>query len=249
MKPFIYRGPGIITAIAAIIAVSTGASAEPVNVPAGIDHAAYDRLLRKYVNDRGLVDYTSWKTNAADLEALRDYTGRYAGDGTTATGQEKAASLINAYNALTLQWILENHPLKTIKETHRPWDAKRWHVGARQVSLNEIENDTLRPEFGYRVHAVLVCAAKSCPPLWNRAYTVDELDAQLDDAMRRWLARPDLNRFDPSAKRVELSKIFSWYAQDFKGLPAILAQYGPVKCHDCRISYRSYHWDLNERVP
>ena len=39
------------------------------------------------------------------------------------------------------------------------------------VSLNDIENNVLRPEFGYRTHAVLVCAARSCPPLQQNAYS------------------------------------------------------------------------------
>jgi hypothetical protein len=223
------------------------AFAGPVELPAGVDHAPYDRLLQKYVNDRGLVDYRAWKGSAEDLQALRDYTAQFAGNTPFATGHEKAAGLINAYNALTLQWILDHYPVKSIKATSNPWGAKRWPVGGRQVSLDEIEHDTLRPQFGYRVHAVLVCAAKSCPPLWNHAYDAGQLDGQLDDAMRRWLARDDLNRFLPVEKRMELSKIFSWYGKDFDDLPAMLARYAPVQCPDCRVSYRSYDWALNEQ--
>jgi hypothetical protein len=44
---------------------------------------------------------------------------------------------------------------------------------------------------------------------------------------------------------MELSKIFSWYGKDFDDLPAMIARYAPVKCPDCRISYQSYHWELN----
>lgn len=219
--------------------------AAPVNAPRGIDHAAYERLLQKYVNDRGLVDYKAWKANAVDLKALRDYTAQFGSDDTNADGAEKAASLINAYNALTIQWILDNYPVKSIKDTASPWGAKRHRVGNRLVSLDELEHDTLRPQIGYRVHAVLVCAAKSCPPLWNHAYAAGKLEQQLDDRMRAWLARDDLNRFLPAEKRMELSNLFAWYAKDFADLPAIIARYAPVKCLDCRISYQSYSWELN----
>lgn len=223
------------------------AKGQPVEVPAGVDHAPYERLLQKYVNDRGLVNYQAWKANAEDLKALHDYTAQFAKAGPFATGSEKAASLINAYNALTIQWILEHYPVKSIKSTSNPWGAKRWTIGGRQVSLNEIEHDTLRPQLGYRTHAVLVCAAKSCPPLWNHAYDAGNLDAQLDERMRAWLARDDLNHFAPAEKRMELSKIFSWYGKDFDNLPAIIARYAPVPCPDCRISYQSYNWSLNEQ--
>lgn len=57
-----------------------------------------------------------------------------------------------------------------------------------------IEHKTLRPLAGYRVHATLVCAARSCPPLSRDAFREDILDKQLEEAMRRWLARADLNK-------------------------------------------------------
>lgn len=246
MKADPHRWPVIIAMFAVAASMTGCVAADTVSVMDGMDHAAYDRLLQRYVSDRGLVNYKSWKNNADDLKTLRDYTAQFAQTGKAATAHEKAASLINAYNAFTLLWMLDHYPVSSIKDTPNPWDAKRWNIAGRHVSLNEIEHDTLRPEFGYRVHAVLVCAAKSCPPLWNRAYTAGTLDEQLDDAMRRWLARADLNRFDPSTKQIELSKIFSWYKQDFDDLPAILARYGPSPCPQCRVSYADYDWRLND---
>ncbi|MEI6085293.1 MAG: DUF547 domain-containing protein [Verrucomicrobiota bacterium] len=181
----------------------------PVEIPGNLDHAPYERLLQKYVTDRGLVDYKAWQASTEDLQALREYLKQFNRAGPGATGNEKAAGLINAYNALTIHWILDNYPVKSIKDTPNPWGAKRHPIGGRLISLDEIEHDTLRPSVGYRTHAVLVCAARSCPPLWNHAYAADKLDVQLDRAMRRWLARDDLNEFLPSAKKVELSKILS----------------------------------------
>ena len=166
-----------------LLTLTVTAHAAPVDVPKGVDHTQYDQLLKKYVSDRGLVDYKAWKASAEDLKALHDYTAKLAGGGPFAAGTEKAASLINTYNALTLQWILENYPTKSIKSTINPWGAKRHTVGGRVVSLDEIEHDTLRPQFGYRVHGTVVCAARSCPPLRNRAFAADKLDEQLG---QRW---------------------------------------------------------------
>jgi hypothetical protein len=234
--------------LATAVLCATTARAAPVDVPRGVDHTPYDVLLRKYVNDRGLVNYAAWKNSADDLKAFHEYTAQFAPAGPVAEGNEKVASLVNAYNALTIQWILDNYPVKSIKNTKEPWGAKRHQVGGRLVSLDEIEHDTLRPLVGYRIHATLVCAARSCPPLRAGAYTADKLDEQLDDVMRRWLAREDLNKFDPKAGRAELSKIFSWYGGDFKkaegGLPAVLEKFAPVK-GDYKISYKSYNWELN----
>jgi hypothetical protein len=232
---------------------------EPVDVPHGIDHAPWERLLVKYVDQRGLVDYAGWKKSAPDLKALRDYTAQFAGGQTTAApgwaeGREKTASLINAYNALTIQWILDNYPTPSIRSTRNPFGAKRHQVGGRAASLDEIEHDTLRPLAGYRVHAVLVCAARSCPPLHRHAFDADALEQQLDEAMRVWLAREDLNRFLPEEKRVELSAIFRWFREDFEkagGLEKILPKYAPpqhaefVKQGGYRIGYLPYDWGLN----
>lgn len=216
----------------------------PVEVPGQVDPAPLDAMLRRYVDDRGLVNYRAWKASAADLEALKGWLAKL--DGTGAVGDDKAATLINAYNALTIGWILHNYPVKSIKATNNPWGAKRHRLGGRLVSLDEIEHDTLRPQLGYRVHAVLVCAAKSCPPLRAGAFTANRLPDQLDDRFRVWLAREDLNSFDAGKGRAELSKIFSWYAKDFPDLTAVLAKYGPVK-GEYKIGYKSYNWALNEQ--
>jgi hypothetical protein len=231
-----------LIAIAAIVVAVRATRAAPVDVPRGVDHAPYDALLKKYVSEAGLVNYRAWKASADDMKTLRNYTGQFAKAGDAATGDEKVASLINAYNALTIQWILENHPVRSIKDTKNPWGAKRHTVGGRRVSLDEVEHETLRPLVGYRIHAALVCAAKSCPPLRAGAWSAEKLDAQLDDAMRRWLARDDLNHF--SLGRAELSKIFSWYGKDFGDLPAMLNKYAPVT-GDFEVSFKRYDWSLN----
>ncbi|MDE3084898.1 MAG: DUF547 domain-containing protein, partial [Verrucomicrobiota bacterium] len=146
-------------------AASTAAAAPTVEVPAGIDHAPWDTLLKKYVNDRGLVAYGPWKANAADLKTLDDYLARFAAPARpAASGNEEIASLINAYNAFTIRWILTNYPTESIRELDDSWGKARWNVGGRTVSLNEIEHKNLRPLYGWRVHATIVCAARSCPP-------------------------------------------------------------------------------------
>jgi hypothetical protein len=224
-------------------------------IPAGLDHGRYAALLQKYVGDSGLVDYAAWKRSPADQRALRDYVSQFAAPEPVAAGPARAAALINAYNALTILWILDHYPVASIRDTDEPWKAKRWPVGGREVSLDEIEHETLRPLLGYRVHAVLVCAAKSCPPLWNRAFQAEDLDAQLDARMKAWLARPDLNRFLPDKNRVVLSQIFNWFRDDFDqagGLRVVLAKYAPGEFAEFlkrryEVSYLSYDWSLNEQ--
>jgi uncharacterized protein DUF547 len=232
---------------------------QDVDVRAGINHNDYDRLLKKYVNEQGLVNYGAWKQSAADLSALDDYLKQFADKiDNAAQGNEKAACLVNAYNALVLRWILSNYPTESIWQLKDSFSGKRHDVGGRKISLDDIEHGTLRPLIGYRAHAVLVCAARSCPPLQRFAYMGENFEEQDDGAYLAWLAREDLNKFLPNEKRVEISSIFKWFKQDFDkagGIPKILGLYAPPPVRDFaasgkyEIKYLPYNWGLNDQGP
>ena len=228
------------------------------DVPAGIDHGSYDRLLKKYVNGEGLVAYEKWKANADDRKALDDYVAQIGQKGAAASGNERAASLINAYNSFVLQWILQNYPTESIWALKGSFKSKRHKVGGESVSLDDIENTALRPEFGYRTHATLVCAARSCPPLQTSAYTAGQLDEQVARAYRTWLGRADLNEFSPEKNQASISMIFKWFKADFErggGFKTVIAKYGPasaqavMKKSDANIDYKTYNWGLNDQGP
>lgn len=234
-------------------------ASENVDVRSGIDHAAFSRLLNKYVNEQGLVNYAAWKQNAADLAELDEYLKQFAvKSDRTAQGNEKAASLVNAYNAFVLRWILSNYPTESIWQLKDSFSGKRNAIGGRSVSLDDVEHGTLRPLIGYRVHAVLVCAARSCPPLQRVAYAAETFNEQDDAAYRAWLSREDLNRFLPGEKKVEISSIFKWFKKDFDnagGIPKILGRYATEGVHEFaasgnyKIKYLPYYWGLNDQGP
>jgi hypothetical protein len=230
-----------------------------VHVPSDINHNDYDRLLKKYVNQQGLVNYGSWKGNQADLAQLDNYLKQFSGKtDKAAKGSEQAASLVNAYNALVLQWILQNYPTESIWQLKGSFKERRHKLSGTNVSLNDIENDMLRPEFGWRTHAVLVCAARSCPPLQQSAYNASALDDQVARAYRTWLGRPDLNEFLIDKNEANVSNIFKWFKGDFDkagGAKAIMAKYAPAAARpmlerpDCKINYKAYNWGLNDQGP
>jgi hypothetical protein len=250
----IVAGLAIVLAVVACTFLTRKSVAAPVSVeaPAGIDHTAWDRLLKTYVNERGLVAYAKWKASSADLRALDAYLEQFEpAPRPPAAGDEKAAALINLYNALTMRWVLQNYPTDSIRALDDSFGKQRHLVGGRKVSLDDIEHGTLRPQTGYRVHAALVCAARSCPPLQRSAFTGPKLDTQLDFAFREWLAREDLNQFDPQRRSAKISSIFKWFAEDFEkagGVKKILARHGPKAASgDEEISHLPYHWGLNDQ--
>jgi hypothetical protein len=237
----------------------SGQTGENVDVRSRIDHEPFDRLLKKYVNEQGLVNYAAWKQNAVDIAALDHYLKQFSvAIDNPAEGNEKAASLVNAYNAFVLRWILSNYPTESIWQLKDSFSGKRNEIGGRSVSLDDIEHGTLRPLAGYRAHSVLVCAARSCPPLQRFVYRADQFEEQNDAAYRAWLAREDLNKFFPKEEKVEISSIFKWFKQDFDnagGVPKILGLYAPAGMREFagsgnyKIKYLPYNWGLNDQGP
>ena len=246
-----------LSCLAAPALRAADAPAANINVPRNLEPAPYTALLKKYVNDQGLVNYTAWKNDAADVAALHKYLAGFAPKpDQPATGDERAADLANFYNAAVLSWLLENYPTDSVWETKDPFTAKRYEIGGEKIALNDIENGNLRPQIGIDTHSVLVCGARSCPPLQPTAYTGGDFKSQDAKAYHAWLGRSDLNKFEPSDKKAEISSIFKWYKEDFDkagGVKKVLAEKAPQQDHaflaggDYEISYLSYNWGLNDQ--
>ena len=102
------------------------------------------------------------------------------------------------------------------------------------ISLNHLEHEIIRKQFkDPRIHVALVCAAKSCPPLLNRAYRADDLDKVLDENMKRFVTDASRNQIDDEKRELRLSKIFEWYPADFGGKDRRARLYRPL-CRERR---------------
>jgi hypothetical protein len=221
-----------------------------------VDPAPWDEILHQYVNAQHLVDYAKLKQQ--DAQKLRKYVSDFGQPGTRELSRnEQKALLINAYNSMTMEWIVENYPVDSIWDTPRPFKAHRVRLAGEAVSLDEIES-RLREMKDPRIHAALVCAARSCPPLRREAYVADRLDEQLDVNVREWLANPALNQFYPDKRLVTVSPIFKWYGKDFDaypgGLEGFLLKFGPpaatekLKDGKFTVRFTTYHWGLNDQA-
>ena len=143
---------------------------------------------------------------------------------------EKLALLINAYNAFTLRLILDYWPVESIKDIPQSerWEAERWKVGSHVWSLNQMEQEQIRPKFREpRIHFALVCAARGCPPLRNEAYTGHRIEEQLEDQTEYVHSHPRWFRFEPDQNLVYLTKLYDWYGSDFTQVDADARIYAP----------------------
>ena len=213
-------------------------------------HFLFDELLKKYVSDNGNVDYEGFKNSREKLlgyiSILQNTFPKL--DKLKPSKEQKLAYWINAYNALTIDLILQNYPLKSIKDIDKPWDQRLWKFGNKWLNLNDIEHQILRKMDEPRIHFAIVCASFSCPKLQNTAFTVSDIETQLTTATKEFLDDSTKNYI--SQNNLRLSKIFKWFAKDFKtngSLIDFLNKYTEIEISSkAKKSFKDYNWDLND---
>ena len=228
--------------------ITPPASPQPTEAaPTPPDHTPWNRLLQDHVANNGDVDYDAFKTNEAQLDeylaALKN-----APPGNDWPRDERLAYWINAYNAFTVKRILNDYPLTSITDLDGgdPWKIEWIEIGGQTYSLNNIEHDIIRPQFNEpRIHFAVNCAAASCPPLPNKAFTADNLESMLESNTRAFIRNPTYNL---TSGDVKVSKIFDWYGEDFGNLKNYLNDYlaTPIP-EDQEIGFKEYDWALNKQ--
>ncbi|MFT7679390.1 MAG: hypothetical protein ACI8QC_003391 [Planctomycetota bacterium] len=234
------------------------------------DHAALTELLEAHVKgDR--VDYKALDKQRSKLGAYLQSLSAVQPKAFEAwTREQRFAFWINAYNAYTLELILDELPLKSIKDIGGWFSAGPWEKrfiplqklaglgSSKDLNLETIEHKILRPRFkDARMHAAINCASIGCPPIRAEAYVATKLDKQLAEQVSVWLGDALRNQYDAAAKKVKISKIFDWFEKDFgKNDAAVLAwiaKHGPAATvawmkdgRGIKLSYLKYDWKLND---
>jgi len=215
--------------------------------PKAFSHAAWNTLAQKHISATGKVNYKGFK---ADIAAFDGYLKSLADNPVQSSWSrgEKMAYWINAYNAFTIKLIVDNYPVKSIMDLEggKPWDKKWIKLGDKTYSLNNIEHDILRPKYkDARIHFAVNCAAKSCPPVWNKAWTAANLNGQLERSAKAFINNSKYNSVGGS--KAAISKIFEWYAVDFGNITDYLNKYANTKvAAGTMVTYQEYNWALNE---
>ena len=211
-----------------------------------LSFADWDNILQKFVSPEGHVNYKGLIKHITDLNLALTYFSKNMPDEKWSRN-EKLAYWVNTYNAFTLKLIVDNYPVKKITDLDggKTWDVKRIELGGKRYSLNQIENEIIRPKFKEaRIHFAINCAAKSCPPLFNQAFVPEKLDDQLESRTRSFIQNETFNQI--SKEKLVLSRIFDWYAADFGDLKRFLEKYSDQKISNALISFNEYNWALNE---
>jgi hypothetical protein len=228
----------------------------------GFDHSEFDRVLKAFVDDRGLVDYKAIAKDegfTAYLESLKNVSIQQL----SRNGQ--LALWINAYNAVTIDKVIKWKPKKSVRETLIPgvWTSTKFFttrehlVAGRRLSQDDIEHEILRKEFkDPRIHFAIVCASSSCPPLARFAFTAQNVQAKLEEETRKYINSSRGSRIDNAENTLYLSKIFDWFQGDFITTsgsvlefikPYLAEEAMAFLQRDPKIAYIHYDWALNAK--
>ena len=198
---------------------------EPINGQEAL--AAYARVLERFVDERGQVDFHALARDHGDL----DRYVRHVADVPLAQmpgRNDKLAHLINSYTALSMYNVIASG----IPDSHAGFSkvtffySRKLLVGGEPISLYDYENRVIRSFGDPRVHFALNCSAVSCPVLPRKPFTSAGLDAELERETRAFFARPENFRIEPETRNVYLSEILRFYAEDFvPGHAASLVEY------------------------
>lgn len=225
---------------------------------ATISHQAWDSILNKYLVASGqhhLFDYAN--VSSSDKNALKGYIKNLADiDPRDYSKAQQYAYWVNLYNAITVDLIVDNYPLKSITKlgglfTFGPWGDDVVNIAGKDLTLNDIEHRILRPIWNDpRTHYAVNCASLGCPNLQLSAFTAENTETLLEQAASSFVNND--KGVVVNGNDAQLSSIYEWFVADFggneAGVIAHLKQYRTdlKLTTDSNIKY-DYDWDLNKQ--
>jgi Protein of unknown function, DUF547 len=207
-----------------------------------------DAFFAKNVHS-GLVNYKGIKENPAELKKLVNAIGSFSLSGADKSTQK--AFLINAYNLLVIRNVVDHYPVARPTDIPGFFDVAKFNLAGAQLTLSDIENKKIRPTFkDPRIHFALVCAAMSCPPIANCAFTPMNVESKLEAITKDALNNNGFIKVSTDNRTVQFSRILDWYKDDFlaasKSVLDYVNQYRktPIPLN-FKQSFYEYDWSLN----
>ena len=192
-----------------------------------IDHSPWQDILDGYVEPDpqgvNVLNYAGLAASSEDTAKLGGYLEFLEGiDPRDYRRAEQMAYWINFYNARTVKMVLDSYPVDTIREIHQgdvpmkgPWGDVCANIAGRNLTLDQIEHEILRPIWrDERIHYAVNCAAYSCPQLIETAFTAANTESLLEAGARAYVnSARGVDVVDDEF--VVLSSIYNWYPEDF----------------------------------
>ncbi|GAB2189056.1 DUF547 domain-containing protein [Sessilibacter sp. MAH1] len=228
-----------------------------------IDHSKWQTVLDAYLvsnHPSGINRFNYKAVSKADKSALESYINDLKKtDPREYSLAEQKAYWINLYNALTVNLILDNYPVKSITKlggffSFGPWDKEIITIEGETLTLNNIEHGILRPIWkDNRIHYAVNCASMGCPNLSATAFTAENTEALLDQSAKDYVNHTRGVKIE--GDKMQVSSIYEWYKVDFGGTDASLIEhlklYAEPQLQEKLNSFSgkitdSYDWSLNQ---
>ena len=217
-------------------------------------------LLKAVKNKKDAAPYVQ-KLASANPETLKSELN---------TDTKKLAFWLNTYNGL-IQTTLTKNP-ELYEDRDEFFKKDQLNVAGTDTSFDEIEHGIIRSATaklskGYlpkvfksdfvkefmveekdgRIHFVLNCGAKDCPPV--AIFDDSNFDQQMDKVAGAYLKK--VSTYDATKKMVKTTPLFNWFTGDFglgkSGVKDMLAKYEivPTDHSDIEVEYIDYDWTLD----
>ena len=191
----------------------------PTLAQSPITYDEFDRLTKTHVNAQGLVNYAALQKELPALQSFITQLSTISPDSHPPLfpdESEKLRYFLTAYNAWVLYVVTKAYPKKDTLWGKLLFKDKPIKLGGQDSTLNGLEHGIIRKRFADpRVHFYLNCAARGCPPLPQGTIPASKTDEWLTASARKFINNPKYVSFDPATKKLHLSKIFDWFAEDF----------------------------------
>ena len=169
------------------------------------------------------IDYKALAASESDRAVLKGYIKHLESQNPdTMTDAEAVSYWANLYNAVTVDVIVDNYPVKSIKEIKSgilspgPWKLKLVTVNGKELSLDDIEHGIMRKHFpSPHVHYMVNCASIGCPNIKPGEWKAATLDEDRETAARAFINSP--RGVTINGNKLTLSSIYSWFDEDFGG--------------------------------
>lgn len=187
-----------------------------------IDHQLWGNFLVKYLShniEKNIHEFDYKNVAVKDKEQLTQYLmylkeidpRKYSMD-------EQLAFWANLYNALTIDIVLKNYPIESIKDIGDgftgPWNKKLITISGMNLTLNNIEHGILRGIWkDNRIHYIINCASIGCPDLPLLPLSGQNIEQQLEFGAARYINQSKGTHF--MGNQLVVSNIYHSFSVDF----------------------------------
>ena len=220
--------------------------------PSGFDHSKFDALLKANVDENGMVDYSSFKSNKDFDDYIKSIT---EADVSNLSKEDKLAFYLNVYNATVIKNVLDHLPITSPMDVDGFFKKITHQIAGNEITLDKLEHDYAMKIEPVLVHFGLVCAAISCPKILRKAYDGKTVFQQLEENGKEFLNDPSKNRLDKENNILYLSDIFKWFRKNFEERYGSLQKAAEHFMNESdkkflientvEVKFNKYNWQLN----